>query len=63
MAAAARSSATKVLQFDISEVGCDKVSRVLINDLVACEGEGLDPKACYAALKTGSRLENVEFGI
>ena len=54
---------TRVLQFDIAEVGCDKVSRILINDIVACEGEGLDPKVCYDALKTGSRLTGVEFGV
>ncbi len=53
---------TRVLQFDIGELGCDKVSRVLINDVVACEGTGLDPKICLAGLSTVSRLEGVEFG-
>lgn len=54
---------TRVLQFDIGELGCDKVSRVLINDVVACEGAGLDPKLCLAGLSTVSRLDGVEFGI
>ncbi|KQU94214.1 hypothetical protein [Devosia sp. Root105] len=54
---------TRVLQFDIGELGCDKVSRVLINDVVACEGTGLDPKVCLAGLSTVSRLDGVEFGI
>ena len=54
---------TRVLQFDIGELGCDKVSRVLINDVVACEGNGLDPKLCLAGLSTVSRLDGVEFGI
>jgi len=54
---------TRVLQFDIGELGCDKVSRVLINDVVACEGTGLDPKACLAGLSTVSRLDGVEFGV
>lgn len=53
---------TRVLQFDIGELGCDKVSRVLINDVVACEGDGLDPKACLDALATSTRLE-VGFGV
>jgi hypothetical protein len=53
---------TRVLQFDIGELGCDKVSRVLINDVVACEGTGLDPKVCLGGLSTVSRLEGVEFG-
>ncbi|WP_055047911.1 hypothetical protein [Devosia sp. A16] len=54
---------TRVLQFDIGELGCDKVSRVLINDVVAREGSGLDPKLCLAGLSTVSRLKGVEFGI
>ena len=54
---------TRVLQFDIGELGCDKVGRVLINDVVACEGTGLDPKVCLSGLSTVSRLEGVEFGI
>ena len=54
---------TRVLQFDIGELGCDKVSRVLINDVVACEGTGLDPKVCLSGLSTVSRLDGVEFGI
>lgn len=54
---------TRVLQFDIGEIGCDTLSRVLINDITACDGEGLDPGACYAALSTVSRLGTVEFGV
>lgn len=54
---------TRVLQFDIGELGCDKVSRVLINDVVACEGTGLAPKVCLSVLSTVSRLDGVEFGV
>lgn len=54
---------TRVLQFDIADVGCDKVSRVLINDIVACDGTGLDPKTCFDSLTTLSRLDAVEFGV
>jgi len=46
----------RVLQFDIADLTCESISRVLINDVVACEGEGLDPKACLIALKPSSRL-------
>ena len=35
----------------------------LIDDITACDGEGLDPKVCYAALSTMSRLDKVEFGV
>ena len=53
---------TKVLQFDIGQVGCEQVSRVLINDVVACDGEWLAPAVCLGSLKTVSRLDGVEFG-
>ncbi len=46
----------RVLQFDLSGLACENISRVLINDVVACEGEGLDPKTCLTALKPTSRL-------
>jgi len=46
----------RVLQFDLADLACEKLSRVLINDVVACDGEGLDPKTCLAALKPSSRL-------
>ena len=34
----------------------------LINDMTACDGEGFDSKARYAALSTVRRLDTVEFG-
>lgn len=46
----------RVLQFDLSGLSCENISRVLVNDVVACEGEGLDPKTCLTALKPSSRL-------
>jgi hypothetical protein len=46
----------RVLQFDIAGLTCENISRVLINDVTACEGEGLEPKTCLAALKPTSRL-------
>jgi hypothetical protein len=53
---------TKVLQFALAGLACDSVSRVLINDVTACEGEGIDPGACLAGLKTTSRV-TPEFGV
>ena len=52
----------RVLQFDIDQLACENISRVLINDVVACEGEGLEPKVCLTALKPTSRL-SVGFGV
>jgi hypothetical protein len=54
---------TRVLQFDIGELRCDGLGRVLINDVVVCEGEGLDPAICLGRLATSSRLSGVEFGV
>lgn len=54
---------TKVRQFDLPEVDCADIGRVLINDAAACEGgEGLGEKSCIASLKTKSRGE-VGFGL
>jgi len=52
----------RVLQFDIAGLACENISRVLVNDVVACEGEGLEPRTCLAALKPSSRLAT-GFGI
>lgn len=53
---------TRVVQFALPELECQSVTRVLINDVTACEGEGLDPAACLAALSTSSRV-TAEFGV
>lgn len=53
---------TKVMQFALAGLACDSVSRMLINDVTACEGDGIDPSACLAGLKTTSRAKP-EFGV
>lgn len=53
---------TRVVQFALPELDCQSVTRVLINDVTACESEGLDPAACLAALSTSSRV-TAEFGV
>jgi uncharacterized protein (DUF2141 family) len=52
---------TKVLQFQLAGLDCTRVGRVLINDITACEGEGLAPDACLAALVTTVRPD-ISFG-
>jgi hypothetical protein len=52
----------RVLQFDLAGLSCENVSRVLVNDVVACDGEGLDPRTCLAALNPTSRL-TAGFGV
>ena len=53
---------TKVLQFELAKLDCAGLSRVLINDVTACEGEGLAPDACLAGLVPTARPD-VEFGV
>ncbi len=53
---------TKVLQFELSGLRCDAVSRVLVNDVTACEGEGIAAGDCLANLTTSTRAK-AEFGI
>ena len=48
---------TKVLQFDLRGSTCSDVSRVLVNDVTACNGEGLTPALCLGALQTTSRID------
>jgi hypothetical protein len=53
---------TKVLQFELSGLDCANLGRVLVNDIPACEGEGLEPSACLAGLTTSARPD-IEFGV
>ena len=53
-----RASKTAVKLFDAAEVGCDSLSRVLLNDVTACGGE----QDCLALVTTTSRVKGVEFG-
>ncbi len=52
---------TKVLQFDLKDLGCDGIGRVLVNDVTACAGPGIAPGACLAGLETSTRTK-VTFG-
>ncbi|MCX8279920.1 hypothetical protein OSJ77_06950 [Phyllobacterium sp. 0TCS1.6C] len=52
---------TKVRRFDLGEVDCAKVSRVLINDSTECSGQGIDPKACIRQLQPASK-SGIQFG-
>ncbi|MCB1477243.1 MAG: hypothetical protein H6883_08485 [Rhodobiaceae bacterium] len=52
---------TKVRQFDLSDVNCDDVSRVLVNSAAECNGDGLGPGDCMTSLSLRTRAE-IEFG-
>ena len=53
---------TKVLQFQLNDLACDDISRLLVNDVTACEGAGLAPTACLDGLVTRTRPDIV-FGV
>ena len=52
---------TRVRQFDAADTSCGSVSRILVNDATECAGEGLDPEACIAALRTSTTTQT-KFG-
>lgn len=53
---------TKVLQFELSGLDCTSVSRVLVNDVTACEGTDIAAGACLDHLTTSSRAKP-QFGL
>lgn len=53
---------TKVLQFSLKGLACEGIGRILINDVTACEGEGLDGSACLAGLRP-TALPAIAFGL
>ncbi|WP_375451784.1 hypothetical protein [uncultured Devosia sp.] len=59
---ALRPGKTKVLQFELADLPCDGIGRVLINDISACEGTGLAPTVCLDSLNTATRLP-ITFGL
>ena len=52
---------TKVLQFELADLACDGIGRLLVNDITACEGTGLAPTACLDGLVTTAK-PSVVFG-
>lgn len=55
---------TKILQFDLSETGCDSISRIVVNDVAACtqSADGAEIPLCMAGLVASSRTA-IQFGI
>ncbi len=46
---------TRVQQFDVGQATCSGIGSVLLNDVTACAGDGLDAAACLDAVKPTSR--------
>ena len=53
---------TKVLQFELTDLACADIRRLLVNDITACDGVGLVPADCLGALATSSRPD-ITFGV
>lgn len=48
---------SRVRQFDMPKMACDGISRILVNDVAACDGGALTPRACLDALDVTSRSD------
>jgi hypothetical protein len=47
----------RVRQFDLADTDCTSLSRVLLNDVHACVGDGITAAACKDGLRWSSRTE------
>ena len=47
---------TRILRFDLGDnVACNTIGRLVLDDVTKCDGAGLDPAACLAAIKVSTR--------
>ena len=53
---------SRVRQFDLEDLRCGDVSRVLVNDVVSCSGGALTPASCLAATRSVNGTD-VPFGL
>ena len=53
---------TVVRQYELPDTDCDTLGRILINDVTVCDGAGLSPESCLAALQATTRIDRA-FGI
>jgi hypothetical protein len=48
---------TRVRQFDLPELSCDRIGRILVNDVTECSAAQMSPAACIAAVAVSSRAK------
>lgn len=53
---------TKVVQFDLADMTCSNISRLLVNAVSECVGSGAAKPSCMEGLVTSSRTE-IQFGL
>jgi hypothetical protein len=52
---------TLIKLFDFAGLSCPRLGRVLLNDVMACEGAAPSREACLSAIETTSRVAAVPF--
>jgi hypothetical protein len=52
---------TLIKLFDFPGLSCQRFGRVLLNDVVACEGAASSREECLSAIETASKVESVPF--
>ena len=50
-------SKTRLMQYDVPDLTCDGIGRILLNAVTTCEGEKLTPEHCTSVAQTSSRAE------
>jgi len=53
---------TKVSRFDLAGVECGKISRILINTMTTCAGEGVGAADCMRVIRTSTKTD-IAFGV
>jgi hypothetical protein len=53
---------TKVSRFDLAGADCANISRVLVNQVTECQGNGIEANSCMLNLRTGTKT-SIVFGI
>ena len=56
-------SKTRVVQFDLPDLTCTSLSRLVVNDLDTCKTAEAESDVCMKALSASSRIPNIPFGL
>lgn len=54
---------TRVVQFDVPQLACNALSRLLVNGQDACEAAEGPQSVCMKALSASSRVQSIPFGL
>lgn len=52
---------TLIKLFDFPGLSCSRFGRVLLNDVLACEGAGSSREECLSAIETVSKIDAISF--